>query len=156
MLQKKNLKPQRKSKTWRSRNGTNKPEVDRLPTQGVISCIAEAKSQALHGGDVYRPWGMGGCEGGHGKMEVGFEGKRWFSHIFCVMSEIPRENSSFDLVCFTFLSKSKGANPPKQVNTGNVFGMYLACFHRNAYLRVFDWFFPNLTFWYDGWFLNCN
>ena len=46
------LKPQRKSNFLRSLAGNKRTEVDRLP-------IGEAKSQAQHGGDSYRPMGNG-------------------------------------------------------------------------------------------------
>ena len=90
-----------------------------------------------------------------GKWRLDLKGKGDFFHISYVRDS-PEKIARLIWFASPFLSKSKGANPPKQVNTGNVFWMYLACFHRNAYLRVFDWFFPNLTFWYDGWFLNCT
>lgn len=40
-----------------------------------------------------------------GKWRLDLKGKGDFFHIFCVMSEIPRENSSFDLVCFTLFKQ---------------------------------------------------
>ena len=83
-----------RSPTWLSFAGKKGTEVDRLQTPVFFFHeSAEAKSQAQHGGDSYRPWGMGwGCEGGQGKMEVGFEGKRWFFHIFlCYVRDSPEK-----------------------------------------------------------------
>lgn len=73
-----------------------------------------------------------------GKWRLDLKGKGDFSIYFVLCQRFPEKIACLIWFASPFLSKSKGANPPKQVNTGNVFWMYLACFHRNAYLRVFD------------------
>lgn len=57
-----------------------------------------------------------------GKWRLDLKEKGDFSIYFVLCQRFPEKIARLIWFASPFLSKSKGANPPKQENTGNVFG----------------------------------